>query len=303
MCCVDKPPFEKLKSLLTPTGRDIDVETAITIQRYYGDWLRNVVTIEGAIELLETASRHYHLSTQARIASQNNILLDGIFSQSDSNSAELYRAFRINSSQPKVVKFGANISREYECFIKLGLSCEDSLRHFIVPIEEFIVDDNGKTGLVMPMFACSLSCYNADRRTESQLLEAAVFQGVNQIAHALSILHAKHIKHNDIKPSNIFLDFNGVWYLGDWGSVYFEGLSSKTIQYTHSFIPRDLVKSGINRNSNNFDKLLLVVTAIVLLGLLDFTRGFTVRDIEDSIERVHLADLKHLLKDLLVYGK
>ncbi len=89
----------------------------------------------------------------------------------------------------------------------------------------------------MPVFACSLSCFNADRQADPRLLEPSVLRGIHQIVHALTTLHAKNINHNDIKPGNIFIDINEDWYLGDWGSAYFPGLSDKRNQFTRSFTP------------------------------------------------------------------
>lgn len=299
----EKKGLENLKSLLSGTGMEVDKETAFIIQRHYGEWLRGLESPDSAIALVETASRHYHQSTQARIAKNNSILLDGILLQSDSDSAELYRAFRLNNNQPKIVKFGVNVAREFECFKKLNISCEDSLMNYLAPIEEHIIDDNGKSGLVMPVFACSLSCFNVDRKADPRLLEAPVLQGITQIAHALTVLHKHNITHNDIKPSNIFVDFNGAWYLGDWGSCYFEGLSEKKFQYTVSFAPTDFAKNGIKRNSRNFDQLLLVVTALVVLGLLDFTHEFNIQTMNEEIERIQLPELKNLLHSLIAVNK
>jgi hypothetical protein len=56
-------PLQKLKLLLLGTGIELDNETSSVIQRYYGDWLRGVETRRGAVNLVETAPRHYHQST------------------------------------------------------------------------------------------------------------------------------------------------------------------------------------------------------------------------------------------------
>lgn len=291
-------PIENLKILLYGTGIEVDKETESIIQRYHGDWLRGLSTVQSAIELVETASRHYHQTTKARIARNNHLLLDGIFHQTDSNSAELYRAFRLNTSEPKIVKFGSTVNQENECFKKLGMSCNEAMEHYIVPIEEFIVDDNGKTGLVIPVFACSLACFNEDRKTHHIVLEDAVFKGTKQILEALVTLHSRQIIHNDIKPGNIFIDFKGNWYLGDWGSCYAEGLPNKNIRYSAGFTPADWPK-WIQRNSVGYDKLLLVISVLVSLGILNISTSFVIRDIFDAVEVVANPDLKQFLYNLL----
>lgn len=292
-------PIDNLIALLEGSGISLDEECAFVIQRHYGDWLRGCVTQESAVELVQTAGRHYHMSTQARIAKNHQILLNGILPQNDSSSAELYRAVLLTDSTPKVVKFGESIGREYQVFRQLGLSPEECIQRHIVPVEMAIFDDNGKTGLVLPMFALSLSSVNSDGKADSELLENCIFKGITQILLALESFHSKNIRHNDIKPSNIFIDFKGGWFLGDFGSCYFEGLDSKMINYTASFAPIDLLKNRIRRNTPGYDKLLLLITALVVLGRLDISHSFTMQNVLDGIEAVTSMDLRQLLQSLL----
>lgn len=164
---------------------ELDKESAYIIQRYYGDWLRSCFTQDNAIELVQTASRHYHQSTQARIAEYHRILLDGVFHQNDSSSAELYRAFLLSDTTPKVVKFGQSIVREYAVFKQLQLDPEDCIKNHIVPVEMYILDACGKTGLLLPMYVCSLSSINSDGKANPDLLEDCIFAGARQIEIAL----------------------------------------------------------------------------------------------------------------------
>jgi len=108
------------------------------------------------------------------------------------------------------VKIGINIGREYQIFQRLAMSPEDALKNNIVPIEQFISDDNGKQGILMPLFVSSLSCVNSECTVDPVYLEPAVLNGVLQIVNALEYFHAKGINHNDIKTGNIYLDFTGI---------------------------------------------------------------------------------------------
>jgi serine/threonine protein kinase len=54
-------------------------------------------------------------------------------------------------------------------------------------------------------------------------LEDAFLRGTLQIRSALSTLHARGIIHNDIKPGNILIDFNGGWHWSDYGSCGSQG--------------------------------------------------------------------------------
>eukprot|EP01039_Chlorochromonas_danica_P015002 gene15002-17587_t len=71
-------------------------------------------------------------------------------------------------------------------------------------------------------------------------LEDAFLRGTLQIRSALSTLHARGIIHNDIKPGNILIDFNG-----DFNK-----------------------QQKVRRNSPEFDEMLLVVSVLDRLQLL-----------------------------------
>jgi len=65
---------------------------------------KGVCTPDSALELLERAVRHYHKSTQTRIAMNCQVVLDGVLAQEDSDSAELYRAFLLPKLEPNSLK-------------------------------------------------------------------------------------------------------------------------------------------------------------------------------------------------------
>eukprot|EP00969_Alexandrium_andersonii_P268029 11843457-Alexandrium_andersonii.AAC.1 len=100
-------------------------------------------------------------------------------------------------------------------------------------------------------------------------LEDAFLRGTLQIRSALSTLHARGIIHNDIKPGNILIDFNGGWHWSDYGSCGSQGHFNK--------------QQKVRRNSPEFDEMLLVVSVLDRLQLLTLQHGFTRRQLVDSV--------------------
>ena len=66
---------------------------------------------------------------------------------------------------------------------------------------------------------------------------------IDQMADALSYLHAKHVIHRDIKPENLLLGINGELKIGDFGwSVHAPGNRRKTLCGTLDYLPPEMVE-------------------------------------------------------------
>jgi len=297
-------PVERFLLLLPADRKPVDPETLSIVQRLFGSWLQVLYTESDAVELLETASSQVHASTKYRLKKNIGLLLDGIFEQTDSTSADLSRAFDVTTLAPKIIKFGENVYVEYLIFSKLNLSHEDATAQHLVPLR-YIRDGEGKQGVVMPCYACSLSSVDCNFKEDLDAvqLEDAFLRGTLQIRSALSILHSKGIVHNDIKPGNILIDFNGGWHLTDYGSCTCEGIQSREkVKYTAYYCPSDFNKQRkISRNSPEFDEMLLVVSVLDRLQLLTLQNGFTRRELIDSVEEVRNEQLKALLLAMIAF--
>lgn len=297
-------PVERFLALLPADRKPVDPETLSIVQRVYGTWLQVLYSENDAVELLETASSQIHASTKYRIKQNYGLLLDGIFEQSDSTSADLSRAFEVTTLAPKIIKFGEGTYIEYLIFRQLNLTDEDAAALHLVPMR-YIRDDEGKQGVVMPCYACSLSSVDCNFREDLDALqlEDAFLLGTLQIRSALSTLHAKGVIHNDIKPGNILIDFSGGWHLADYGSCTCDGIQSREkVKYTAYYCPTDFNKQRkIRRNSPKFDEMLLAVSVLDRLQLLTLQHGFTLRQLVDSVGKVHNGELRALLSDLIVF--
>ena len=74
----------------------------------------------------------------------------------------------------------------------------------------------------------------------------------------------------DVKPSNIFIDLNGTFFLGDFGSVRKLGESIKSS--TEAFVP---FESNSNVASVEYDYWMLAVTVFDIMAPTDVARAGT----------------------------
>lgn len=300
ICLVASNPVDRFLALLPSDRKPVDDETMSIIQRLYGSWLLVLNYEKDAMELLETASARIHASTRYRIKKNSGLLLDGVFEQSDSTSAELSRAFEVTTLAPKIIKFGEGTHIEHLIFSQLSLSHEEASAHHLVPLH-YIRDGEGKQGVVMPCYACSLSSVDCNFKEDLDAidLENAFLRGALQIRTALSVLHDNGVIHNDIKPGNILIDFNGGWHLTDYGSCTYNGIQGREkVKYTPYYCPTDFNKQQkIHRNSPEFDHMLLAVSVLDRLQLLTLQHGFTCQQLRDSVGKVYNEELRNLLSN------
>lgn len=85
------------------------------------------------------------------------------------------------------------------------------------------------SAIIMPRYTCSLAV--SARYPHETLLR----QG-RRLFEALEFIHAKGLVHMDVKADNVFVDTNGDFFLGDFGSCKFIGdeVSSSTNIFYHS---------------------------------------------------------------------
>jgi serine/threonine protein kinase len=84
----------------------------------------------------------------------------------------------------------------------------------IVPILD-LTESHGVTFLVMPFYeigSLARRLRTVERLTLDETVELAA-----QLGRGLDALHARHIVHRDVKPSNVLLDLAGVAALADFG--------------------------------------------------------------------------------------
>jgi hypothetical protein len=177
------------------------------------------------------------------------------------------------------------------------MTSEQAISNYLVPLS-FIRDIGGKQGIIMPNYACSLNHIKSQKRTKPDA-EIPFLRGLHQIRTALSILHSRTIFHNDIKPGNILLDFQGNYHLVDYGSCTFPGIRTM-VKYTDLYRPSDFHRqNNVRCNSVDFDHMLLAVTILDRMELLQLEGGFSTVQLKESVELVKNEELKQVLKGMI----
>jgi serine/threonine protein kinase len=111
------------------------------------------------------------------------------------------------------------------------------------------------------------------------------------ISTGLEALHEAGFVHCDVKGPNIFVDHDGAFRLGDYGSAVAVG--DRVKQFSPSMLPEDsrdvLLEEGAQPK---LDKLCLVVTTLQSLGALTPGTAFTNADMHGALEEAGKADAK-----------
>lgn len=164
----------------------------------------------------------------------------------------------------------------------------------LVPCEYVSVQlpnkDEHTTALTMPHYPTALSYI-------AQLKPNIILKGGKRMEEALNALHSTNNVHMDVKPSNIFIDMNGDWFLGDYGSCVL--LGNRIISATPEFCYTNF--SG--ESKKEYDWFMLLATLMKVLDdrslILPEVRNVDVPLLVTRIEEVSNEELKAFLRVLL----
>ena len=165
--------------------------------------------------------------------------------------------------------------------------------------------DSGEAfgGLLMAEYARSL---REMERFSPQLGEDVLLNFAHAMIEAVNYIHSLDLVHMDIKQSNIFVDSEGNWFLGDFGGCVEVG--KKVRECTEVLLPRVGEESSrvVGQLAEwRFDWMML---ATVFAGQLDVlkdmavnSKGYiTIEGIRVRFEKVQSDTLKELLCRMLV---
>lgn len=264
----------------------MDAETATLIKTRMPARVQVVESLADAIMLLEDATRLPHSTTVARLKTTCDLIVDGEFEQS--GRSMLIRAFSLSTRRPKILKFTTDAKLEYTLFNKLQFNdVSECVASHLVPLEQLISDEHGKSAVVMPMYSCTIG-------TPPYLSEENVLHGLKEILIGLAVLHSHGIVHNDIKPGNVLMDMEGHWHICDYGScTAMDTPKSKRVDYTPMYIPTDFK----TRRTKGFDYLLAIVTVLDCISRRALCSiEFRLRDVTNEIALVVNVELRELLE-------
>ena len=269
-------------------------------------------TPEDALHILNLAGTVLHSRTKALVHKQEGVVVDGVMLVEGVQSAMFFYAFK--DCAPHVLKvLTQKHDAKEEC--KLWHDVHEHTRGagvYCVPVtpldlcgEHAVLYGGGgadttklRSGILMPRYACTLSNIPPPMDAHWAL------RILDRMSVSLRAVHAAGWVHGDVKPSNIFIDFAGDAWLGDYGSSQRITAVDSYTGGTPVFQCSDITVQEHAR----FDRVCLAVTLCCAMGVLHPEKSTQeVRAVGWSSAKLHaalaaLADapLKAALEELLM---
>jgi len=274
-------PMERMRRLLQGSSFEVDdkVLSCCTQNSWLAARLNCVSTEEDALKLYVDAAAIPQTQTRA-MAKEEGVTIDGPMQFAGAQTASFFRAFE-NTKHVRVLKVNNVVSKSVsECrlYAALGrnaVECGVAL----VPVRLLSLDKSSEhqstraspprkmspfVGLLMPCYAHSFDDLPAPIPCNHAL---EVFR---RVIAAIDFIHDHGWLHGDVKPGNIFCDWNGDAWLGDYGSsVPLDALSTFT-GGTPKYQCIDV--SHLDR-ARLFDGVGLVLSLLERLGVLALRGG------------------------------
>lgn len=193
--------------------------TRIKLHHYNG--------IDGATETVNSAVEFYRMvsnipstSTKRKLEAVLHVSVEGPFKTSQPNI--LTAVTKTNKQKIiKLLRVQSNSSsfelqrQELTCEIRAcNILSAQATQHALVPCEIVKVeyDNQPYHAILMPRYLSTL--FSNPRCWE----EGILMQGPRMM-NAVEYMHSNNLVHMDIRDTNIFIDINGDWFLGDFGST------------------------------------------------------------------------------------
>lgn len=217
-----------------------------------------------AAEIYASAEAIPATSTRLRVLASDpsSTVIDGEVPVAGSSHALLLWA--IHHDKPHVLKISQSCSASDECRFYASLSADEASRYAFVPVKVLRLprsraDHGAHEGVLMPHYPMTLAQLPA-----VAVARVAVLMG-QRLLQAVEFIASKGWVHGDVKPSNIFVDHDGAWWLGDYGSAA-EMSGDPLLGGTASF-----QLSGVDAGAS-FDVVGLLLSLLDALGVLDRRR-------------------------------
>lgn len=222
-------PMERMRRLLQGSSFEVneDVLSCCTQNSWLAARLNCVSTAEDALKLYVDAAAIPQSQTRA-MAKEEGVTIDGPMQFAGTQTASFFRAF-VNTKHVHVLKVNNVASKSVsECRLYAALG-SDAVKCGIalVPVRLLNLDKSSEhqstraspsrkmspfVGLLMPCYAYSFDDLPAPIPSKYAL---EVFR---RTIAAIDFIHDRDWLHGDVKPGNIFCDWNGQAWLGDYGS-------------------------------------------------------------------------------------
>ena len=298
------------KALLEKADVSPDAHVLDTISRSVAlsTLMMACTTAEQAMNVLELAGAVLHSRTKALVRNLG-IVVDGVMPVEGVQSAMFFYAFK--DCVPHVLKVltPRQHNAKAECQLWHDVCAHAPLDGvFCVPVT--VVDLSGehavllagggadvtplRAGILMPRYACTLS------NIPQPMDVSWALRVLSRMSSSLRAVHVAGWVHGDVKPANIFIDFAGDAWLGDYGS---SRRASEVASYTGGTPAFQCADIGVEELAR-FDLACLAVTLCSAVGVLRPERapadGWPAASLQVALASLADAPFKAALEALLV---
>ena len=286
--------MDKFQSLLSDIG-DVKQSVIDTALRYFSSRILLAKTKEQASEIYHDAEMIPQTTTRVTLRENKGIILDGPLNTGVDAQSRIHLALK--NGKPMAVKVSDKKSIEVEMGIWRKIQDAPFDCNLVGPMEEIMVKEDidgerfsaPRSAIIMPLYVCSLSCFPFP--LEGNFLLACG----RSIENAIGYLHTQNIVHCDIKPSNIFLNHEGVCFLGDYDAASEIGSTFEKATLTH--LPEDHLDFVA---TTKVDFSLLAVSLLEMAGILPNPPMRPLRSLKSL--RCEAQKVKHgELQDFILY--
>lgn len=273
-------PYTAFLDLLAAAGVSPgkEVLAILTGNAVFASRLIAVGTTEHAIQLYNDAARVPRAEAREFLKEKWNVVISSVMPESSETSTLMF-AFDTSggSYKPAVLKVignpGSRAHAESECALFTSLrsiGIPESV--YLVPVRRVDLHEGGEggdssrpsSGILMPFYPATL------QRLPAPVLPEFACLVLERMAATLRFIHANGWMHGDVKPSNIFLDAEGVVWLGDYGSSTKLSEIAAYSRGTPAFQCADISPTA---QPLAFDLAGLLVALLVKLDLLDLRKA------------------------------
>jgi len=251
--------MEAVKKMLKLRKKELKEDTVMKMILHHSQQLAVAVEMNQIDVLVDLYDDIYNLpstTTRFTLKEAQGISLDGVLF----GLTKLIRAIDIEKGVPLVLKLADPIEVRAVTALDLREEHEGFIKAKVVELSK-------SQALLMPMYLGSLGEYPA-------VSTRIIFREGKRLYSALQYMHKRNWVHLDVKSSNVFLDNNGGWYLGDFDAS--REIGAAIGQTTLSFYPVPLAGKRADPNIDFFHLGLMLV--IEWCCKKDFARVMGVND-------------------------
>mmetsp|Transcript_23702 Transcript_23702/g.52016 ORF Transcript_23702/g.52016 Transcript_23702/m.52016 type:complete len:358 (+) Transcript_23702:70-1143(+) len=248
--------------------------------------LQVCATPAAALTLYQQAKHVLSTSACVKVAHKYKINVDQMM---DVSSSTVFMSGFKNGVGPIVLKtFRSEQAARQEFSVWEALGPKAINHHLVGPVELVQHSEDG-FAICMPKYTSTLE--------QVSLFPDDVLKAGSAIKSALDFMHMRGYGHNDVKPSNVFVDWgtNTRYTLGDLGSA--ARLDEAVVSTTELFVPSDW---GDMTTSRELDYCMLALTLLRKLKLFDATHQVNRGQVQEMATLISDKTLREFVHDLLI---